>query len=41
MTGSATPLLWSTGMASAGDGIFKAAAPLLAASLTTDPRAVR
>jgi MFS family permease len=40
MTGSATPLLWSTGMASAGDGIFKAAAPLLAASLTTDPRAV-
>ncbi len=41
MSGSAaTPLLWSAGLGSIGDGAFKVAAPLLAASLTSDPRAV-
>jgi MFS family permease len=41
MSGSAaTPLLWSAGLGSVGDGAFKVAAPLLAASLTSDPRAV-
>jgi MFS family permease len=34
------PLQWSTGMASIGDGAFRASAPLIAASLTSDPRAV-
>ncbi len=41
MNGSvATPLFWSAGLGSVGDGAFKVAAPLLAASLTSDPRAI-